>query len=260
MKNILLKTALSTALLLNHAKADDFLIGTRGPTNFQLDTGVIYTHKESAKGKSESIVNGNVLKYWTGNKLGFFGIASLPYKHVESNGLENSGLGDFTLKIGLRGSLDFGKNGSFHWIGAVGGSLPLGDADNKPALGSGSYDFKGGFTTTYLSSDKMNEITSAFEYTRPSIDKSTQTSDEIGAGFIIGRKIDEVLRIGAGLRGNAKLGGLNDGDYVLKARALMRYTFPKQKMMHLELICDKSIAQRKMPEEVSTALLFRYNF
>lgn len=58
----------------------------------------------------------------------------------------------------------------------------------------------------------------------------------------------------------ARLGEPSDGGGVLKVRALARYTFPENKMWHVELIGDKSVATKNMPDEVSGALLLRYNF
>ncbi len=249
------------AVMSSSVKADDFLIGTRGPTPIQLDHGFNYTRKETSPNPTESFVNSNVIKYWTGNKLGFFAIGSLSYKSLEQGAQGSEGFGDLTLKLGPRGIIDLGKQGSFHWITAAGASIPIGDATTKPVLGTGRYDFKGGFTTTWLDTVKKNEVTTSFEYAKPlTFINNKPVADEINAGFIVGRKLSEIWRVGAGLRGTYKLGDPNDGDYVLKTRALARYTFPKHKMWHLELIGDKSVATKNMPEEVSGALLLRYNF
>jgi len=263
-----LKTPLASAALLAttllspmQTKADDFIIGTRGPTPIQFDHGINYTRRETTQGASDNWIQSNVVKFWTGKELGFFAIGALPYKFLEANGMESSGLGDLTLKLGPRGTLDLGKQGSLHWITSAGASLPVGDAETRPALGTGRYDFKGGFTTTWLDAKKRNEITTAFEYTKPvTLYQDRAVSDEINAGFILGRKLNETWRIGAGLRGTYKLGEPSDGDYILKARTLVRYTFPQNKMWHLELIADKSIATRNMPEETMGAVLARYNF
>ena len=262
----LLKKSLAAVVLLAatfspSTKADDFLIGTRGPTPLQFDHGINYSRKETTPTASESFVNSNVIKYWTGDKTGFFAIGSLPYKFLEQGVNESSGFGDLTLKLGPRGTEDLGKYGSFHWIAAVGVSISLGDADTRPALGTGRYDFKGGFTTTWLDKEKKKECTTAFEYTKPlTLYQGRAVSDEINTGFISGRKLNETWRVGAGLRGTFKLGEPNDGDYVLKARALARYTFQQNKMWHLELIADRSIATKHMPDETSAGVLVRYNF
>jgi len=242
-------------------KADDFLIGTRGPTPIQFDHGINYTRRETAQGVSDNWIQSNVVKFWTGKELGFFAIGALPYKFLGANGAESSGLGDLTLKLGPRGTFDLGKQGSFHWITAAGASFPVGDATTRPALGTGRYDFKGGFTTTWLDTAKKNEVTTAFEYTKPvALYQDRNASDELNTGFILGSKLNETWRVGAGLRGILKVGEPSDGDYILKARALARYTFPHNKMWHLELITDKSIATKNMSDETMGAVLVRYNF
>ena len=120
---------------------------------------------------------------------------------------------------------------------------------------------QGGFTTTWFGAAKKYECTTAFEYAKPlTLNNGRAASDEINAGFIVGRKLDETWRVGAGLRGTYKVGQPGDGDYVLKARALARYTFPEHPRWHFELIGDKSIATRNMPDEVTGAVLVRYNF
>ncbi len=260
-KSSITTLSLLAAMLLPSIKAEDFLIGTRGPTPIQFDHGINYIRKETSPNSSESFVNSNVLKYWTGKERGFFALGSLPYKSLEQGMLSSEGFGDLTLKLGPRGTEDLGKYGSFHWITAVGTSIPLGDESTKPALGTGRYDFKGGFTTTWLDKEKKKECTTAFEYTKPlTLYQGRAVSDEINTGFISGRKLNETWRVGAGLRGTFKLGEPNDGDYVLKARALARYTFQQNKMWHLELIADRSIATKHMPDETSAGVLVRYNF
>lgn len=252
-----LAATLSTAPTV---RAEDFLIGTRGPTPLQFDHGINFVRKETAQTKSDNWIQSNVIKYWTGKERGFFAIGALPYKFLENGLQESAGWGDLTLKIGPRGTEDLGKYGSFHWIVAAGAGFPLGDAEAMPVLGTGRYDFKGGFTTTWLDIAKKNECTTAFEYAKPlTLYRGKAAADEINAGFIVGRKLNETWRVGAGLRGTLKVGEPSDGDYVLKVRALARYTFPQNKMWHLELIVDKSIATKHMPDEMSAALLVRYN-
>ena len=256
-------TLLAGAMVIgfSEGRAEDFLIGTRGPTPIQFDNGINYTRKETSLNVTESFVNNNVIKYWTGKERGFFAIGSLPYKFLRQGVQSSEGLGDLTLKLGPRGTEDLGNSGSFHWITAIGASIPLGDAQAKPTLGNGRTDFKGGFTTTWLDAAKNNECTTSFEYTKPLTFLNNKTvSDEINAGCIVGRKLDETWRVGAGLRGTYRIGEPSDGEYVLKARALVRYTFPQNTMWHLELIGDKSVATKNMPDEVSGALLLRYNF
>lgn len=260
LKSVLVATLLSAAAT-HEIKADDFLIGTRGPTPLQFDHGINFVRKETPQGVSDNWIQSNVIKYWTGKERGFFAIGALPYKFLQNGTQESSGLGDVTLKLGPRGTEDLGRYGSFHWIVAAGASMPLGDADARPALGTGRYDFKAGFTTTWLDKEKKNECTTAFEYTKPlTFYRSRGAADEINAGFILGRKLNETWRVGAGMRGTLKIGEPSDGDYILKARALARYTFPQNKMWHLEFIVDKSIAMKNMPNEMSAAALVRYNF
>ena len=71
------------------------------------------------------------------------------------------------MKLGPRGYIDLGARGSFHWIANAGLSFPIGDTQARPSLGSGGYDAKVGFTTTYLTKDKKNELTTSFEYSFP---------------------------------------------------------------------------------------------
>ena len=263
LKNLLTSAALLATTLLSplQTKADDFLIGTRGPTPIQFDHGINYTRRETTQGASDNWVQSNVLKYWTGKELGFFVIGALPYKFLEANGVESRGFGDLTLKLGPRGTFDLGKQGSLHWITAAGASVPLGDPTTKTALGTGRYDFKGGFTTTWLDTKKRNEVTTAFEYTKPvTLYQDRAVADEINAGFIVGRKLNETWRVGAGLRGTYKVGEPSARNYLLKVRALVRYTFPQNKMWHLEFIADRSIATKNMSQETMCAVLARYNF
>jgi len=252
--------ALLTASTVSE-KAEDFLIGTRGPTPLQFDHGVNYIRKETQSGASDNFIQSNVVKYWTGKELGFFAIGALPYKFLKSRDTESSGFGDLTLKLGPRGTIDLHNFGSFHWIAAAGTAIPLGDTDTKPALGTGRYDFKGGFTTTYLSHDKKDEMTTAFEYNKPlTLHNGKPASDEINAGFIVGKKLNDNWRIGAGLRGTYKIREKDDGDYITKARILARYTFSKNPMWHIEIIGDKSIKTKYMPDETMGSILIRYNF
>ena len=70
MKNIMKKTAVIVGLasaLTNPqiAKANDIVIGTRGPTEWQADFRVGYSKKEDAKGNAiRTITQNDVFKYW----------------------------------------------------------------------------------------------------------------------------------------------------------------------------------------------------
>ena len=73
-------TLLAGAMVIGFSewREEDFLIGTRGPTPIQFDNGINYTRKETSLNVTESFVNNNVIKYWTGKERGFFAIGSLP--------------------------------------------------------------------------------------------------------------------------------------------------------------------------------------
>jgi len=256
MINRIRKIALGSTLvaLLLNARADDFLIGTHGPTDWQLDDRITYSEKSLDNMKINTSAHTTVVKHWTGDKFGWFGIGVLPYKHVRKNGEENSGFGDFTLKLGPRGYTEFRDKSSFHWILNGGISFPTGDSSSKVNLGTGEFDTKLGFTTTYLSENKKSELTTSFEYTVP---EQKTRPDEIATGFIIGKQIGPKIRLGCGMTGLTKLNeqGL---DYSLNARVLLRYNLSKK--VHIQLLGETSVAEHNMPHGFTIGTFVRYNF
>ena len=87
LTSLIASVATATSLLttsLMPARADDFFIGTRGPTPLQFDHGMNYVRRETPQGVSDNWIQSNVVKYWTGKEKGLFAIGALPYRSLES--------------------------------------------------------------------------------------------------------------------------------------------------------------------------------
>ena len=248
----------TSAALYQNAHAEDFLIGTHGPKSWQLDDRITYSEKHDSAGRLDTLAHTTVVKYWSGDKLGMFGIGSLPYRWMSKGNASSEGFGDLMLKAGPRGKFDFGDKGSFHWITFTGLSFPTGDENVRPSLGSGGLDIKVGSTTTYLTSDKRNELTTSFEYTIPEEKTGKNIPDDISGGFIFGRQLTPKIRLGVGMTGSLKNGGASDGNYALNARIMARYNLSKD--WHLQFLGEQTIAEKNISHGFTTGLFVRYNF
>src|SRR3989344_7046130 len=144
-------------LPLQKASADDISKGMRGPTNWQLDSRVTFVENEQ---KTKTTAGNLILKYWDGDKFGWWGFLNLLYKNVDALSSSSRGFGDISLGGGPRGRLN-----NFHWLSYVGLALPTGDDQSKPTLGNGRLDTKVGLLGTYLTSDKKYELDGILEHT-----------------------------------------------------------------------------------------------
>ena len=68
------------------------------------------------------------------------------------------------------------------------------------------------------------------------------------------------LRLLTGVTGTAKMGGANDGDYVLTSRTALRYTPKSTKRWHLEMWVDKDIEGKGMAKGTAITEMVRLNF
>jgi len=275
IKNILRRAALAglTALLPICASANDIYIGPRGPTNWQLDLRAGYNEKKDDKGNiTKTITQTDVLKYWDGDKFGWFGYLNVPaFKKIDSGMAKSAGFGDITFGVGPRGTFYFddGKAGTLHWIWYGGAVLPTGDVNAKPSLGNDRADFKTGAFFTYLTPKKKAEIDAAVDYICAGRNsKGVQGMDEIYGGIIAGGVVLDnsalELRLAGGINGKMKENGLGEWDYSFGPRAVGRATFKdrngKKKLWHAELVADYDIWQKNMPKGFGLLTQLRVNF
>ncbi len=263
-----LKTILQSAILgatilsPTTMNADDILKGVKGPTNWQLDLRESYTQKtDSKKTITTTTTNNDVIKYWSGDKLGLFGFINIPtYKTININNSKSNGFGDLTFGLGPRGRIDL-RSGSFNFLSYLGASIPTGNSKYTPALGNGRTDLKAGFFTTTLSADKIFEFDTSFEYTSAGKNhKNIRGLDEITAGAIVGTKLTEnnLARIGVGFTSKYRETSSNKWDYVYGPRIVLRIT-PEKKNWHFELIADYDLASKNMPKGYSGTAQIRIN-
>lgn len=248
LKNFILAGSFALATFFSSpAKASDVLIGVRGPTSFQADERVSYSKNEKSL---ETLADNLILKYWTGDKLGFWSFVNLSYKHLVSPGSSNQGLGDTTWGLGPRGRIN-----NLHWLlyGAL--TFPTGDSGGKPALGNGRYDPKLGLFLTYLTPNKKTEIDGLLEYNFTGKDgKGSNPPGELSAGLLVGGEMAKGLRLAAGVTSLVR----TNADYLLNLRAVMRYTFSPK--LHLELLGDVGISSKNIPKSSGISVFGRYNF
>ncbi len=225
---------------------DDIFKGVRGPTNWQLDSRAMYSKNDA---DVKSFKNALILKYWDGDKSGKWGFIHVPYNFIDSPSGDAQGFGDVSFGAGPRFSID-----CFHLIPYMGLKLPTGDTSGKVTLGDGRYDIKSGLFATYLTKDKLFEIDGSLEYAVTGENKKgVNPADELAFGLLVGGKITETIRAGTGFTDLIK-----DGDYVLNARSVLRYTFSPR--FHAELVGDVGIRSRDIPLGFNVGLFFRYNF
>ena len=174
---------------------------------------------------------------------------------------KSEGLGDFAFGIGPRFEREtgYGKLGLITYLGGV---LPTGDKNTKPALGTGRRDYKAGLMGTFLSDSKKYEADFALDYTRT---EGKDVSDEINGGVVLGGRINDNLRFVVGPMFNYKYDGKNDEDYTVSGRANLRYT-PSGKLgkrLHFEVWYDQFLngEGKSCPKESNTiTLVGRVNF
>ena len=230
--------ALLTSLYSGKATADDFFKGLRGPTNWQLDERIGYSKNEKGV---ESLTNNLIFKYWDGDKQGMFGFVNIPYKFVHSSKSFDNGLGDITLGMGPRGRIE-----NFHWVTYGALTFPSGEKN----IGNDRLDAKVGATATYLMFDKRYEIDGSFEYNFT----GNNAPDEINSGVLVGKKVNDKIRVGTGLTGLVK----TDGSNVVNSRSILRYTFSPK--LHIEVVGDLGLTSENIPKSKSISLYIRRNF
>lgn len=256
--------AITAGLCLAGAvEAENFMRGVRGPTDWQFDTRATVSKRELNGKETTSITDTASIRYWNGGSKGVFGYVVAPYRFVDSGSAQRDGLGDISLGFGPRGALTNGI-GSFHIISTFGLILPTGDEKVNPRLGNGRTDMRFSIGGTYLTLPKTTEVDMSFDYIR----SEKSASDDILLGFAAGRQIHPSIKIGLGLIANVKNGGLQDGNYLITGRAIMRYTPQRaknsedqwKKNWHTELWFDRDITSRNLPKGFSGTLVWRYNF
>ncbi|MBI3622976.1 transporter [Candidatus Pacearchaeota archaeon] len=171
----------------------------------------------------------------------------MPYKYTKTPSGSSKGLGDITLGIGPRFTIN-----NYHIFGYAALTFPTGDHESKPQLGTGRHDIKLGGLATILSNDKSLEIDWVTEY---NITENTSTGipNEVYFGLVGGGKLTKKTRAVIGLTNMIK-----DKDFMLNLRAIGRYTISKK--LHFELIGDKTLAHNNIPSITNISLYTRYNF
>lgn len=212
------------------AKADDIFKGMRGPTSSQIDVRVGQRQDESVSATSGNLI----LKHWTGDEQGYWGFASLSHQAISSP-LGTHSNENLTLGAGRRGTI-----GKFHFLSYAGATLPIGEKDVRPSPRAGLFG-------TYLTQrhDLDFAIEQAWRHDAPDI---------LSGGILLGRRIDDRFRIGAGATGKM----LSNDNYALGARAVLRYT--QSPKLHFELIGDRDVSTHGLSSGKSFTLLGRLNF
>lgn len=260
MKNIARSIRKASLIVLAGASlsayADSIFRGARGPTEWQADARISVGERANDSSKTKSFVNNNIIKYWSGDSLGLFGFASIPYKSVNNGKFNSNGLGDITIGVGPRGSYT-NSIGSLHCSSYAGIVIPIGDSSSKPSLGNNRWDMKFGIGLTYFTPKRNGEIDFVFDYTIAEPGK-LNASDDIYLGALVGGKVSKHFRAGAGLIGNIKNSGTQSGNYLLTYRTAVRYIHSKR--WHVELWSDVDVASKNMPSGLAGTLALRYNF
>lgn len=248
IKNYLISAVTGLALLTS-VQAENFMRGTRGPTNWQFDNRFKLAEQENNGTKTTSFSDTISIRYWNGNTKGIFSYIALPYKIIDNNGHKSNGLGDLGIGIGPRGTI---KNnfGSFHYASTIGLQLPTGDEGKTPKLGTGRTDLRFSIGVTYLTPSQKTEVDASFDYIRAEKD----ASDDILFGIAAGQQIHKKIKTGLGILGNIKYSEIKDKGEKFTLRGIMRYTYSPR--WHTELWLDKGI----LDERNETTLVFRYNF
>jgi hypothetical protein len=255
--------ALSTVLLAltQTTKADDIVKGVKGPTKWQLDLRENYIQKSTGGITTTTTINNDIIKYWSGDKLGVFGFANIPaYKTIENKNSNSHGFGDISFGIGPRGKFNLGA-GTFNFLSYIGASFPTGKTNCKIALGNNRTDFKAGLYTTILNANKNLELDASIDYTSAGkTPNGAKGLDEIAAGMLIGAKLTENNSIRAALGISAKYKEITDNGWAhtYAARAVVRLTPPK-KIWHLELIGEYDYNAKNMPKGYMAAAQLRIN-
>ncbi len=230
LKNYVLLLALVTTFSPGKSHADDIFKALRGPTNWQIDSRLIYSKKDI-----ETLTSKLILKYWDGDKFGKWGFISLPYESVGSH----KGLGNISI-----GSGPWGK------IGNVGGFLY--GALTFPKGNRKVIDKKVGILSTYITPDKKYELDAIVQYTWAG--ENINSTNETYIGLVGGGKITDKIRMVTGLTALIK----ENGNYFSKSRSVVRYTFSPT--LHLELVGDIDLINKNIPHGNVISLFSRYNF
>ncbi len=118
---------------------------------------------------------------------------------------------------------------------------------------------KVGLFSTYLTLDKKFGVDTSLEYNFTGENNlGKKPSDEMYVGAIVNEKIADKWRLGFGGIGTLKQNGKSDGDYLVSARAILRYDYSKR--WHAVIIGDKDISGRNMPSGYGVTGLVRVNF
>ncbi len=229
------------ALISVPVYADDIFKGRRGPLdkNWQVDCRI--SHSEG--GGTETTTGNAILKYWRGDKSGVWGFVNLPFKHAETTGKSENGLGNVTVGMGPRGRIG---GLSFLPYGAI--SFPSGSA-----VGSSRYDKKAGIYATYMAAKDRFELDGGLEYNFTGRERGSSVPDEIYAGALAGCRLSNNIRIATGLTHSDK-GEKN----MTSSRTVLRYT-PSPRM-HFEVVGDAGLRSRGIPRQFGIGFYHRYNF
>jgi len=128
-----------------------------------------------------------------------------------------------------------------------------------PALGTNRTDIKVGCATTILRNDKSAGLNTSIDFTRTG---KKGMSDDVYAGVVVEKKIDEKHRVAAGFNGTCKIGGKNNRDYVVNGRAAYRFT--PGSAQHFEVWLDSKMFGTNtswVPKrDAAITAVWRYNF
>jgi len=246
-KKLITTLSIATATLVGPSAthADDIYRAMRGPTNQQIDLQTNYSWNTINQRTAQDQA---IIKYWTGDELGFFELLSLPFKQTKTENTSATGPGDITLTMGPRGRI--GTN-QFMLYGAT--TLPSGNQNTKPALGTGRYDFKLGTAVTALTKDSTLEADGVVERTWTEMGTIHPAPNETYAAVLTGGAFSSWGRAIAGF-----LGSVNDkGQAYLTARGIIRYT--PSKSTHVELVLDVPINAKEKPKTTAIGVRFRLN-
>ncbi|MEK6889014.1 MAG: transporter [Nanoarchaeota archaeon] len=266
----MLAGALTTSQI---AKANDIVIGTRGPTEWQMDIKAGYNEKEDAKGNvTRTVTQNDVLKYWNTmikgdmGEAGVWAFCNVPaYKSVDNGKSQDSGFGDLMFGAGPRGSFNIG-NGSLHVLTQGGAILPTGDMEKgKPSLtGDRTDTFAGMFLTWFPDAKKKMEIDLTAQYTFAGENSlGVKGQDSISGGLIAGGRVFDNKMLEIRLAGGIN-GSMNTlGNYSYGPRGVIRFT-PKfksgKKWGHLEVIGDYDSSAKNMSKGYGVMTQVRVNF
>ncbi|MFH1590595.1 MAG: hypothetical protein ABIC95_01570 [archaeon] len=243
---ILALMALLSLTAVKKVHADDIHKGMRGPTMFQLHSQGTYARNEKGL---QTLGTNAILKYWTGDELGIWGYANIPYRHKSMGDATSSGFGDINVAIGPRG-----RWGDLHWKGYGGLALPTGNPDDRPPGGNGRWDSTLGAIVTYLAPSGNWELSGDVKRTWTGDGEQGNPPDELYASLLGGLQPIDRLWAATGPTMMRK----DNGDYNVEWMLAIRYT--PSKTWAFQVVGKTSIAGEEIPSGTSAQGQVRFNF